>query len=218
MAIWKRKKKIKESEDTLQKVEIKELPADTVSPEKKETKEISQEIQVNNVSSENMEKEETSQKITTDNPSSVTAIEESPAKEQPEQEEPISEKMPEFERPEIAQEDMNSGVILLGKKISGFMGKVFWGALSIAILPPLFAFTFGILTIVFMLIFPILGVILVASIPVVLVTLFIFLIAIPILFPLLVVFVLITGKGKLLIGSEGKWIGIEIFGKSYSLK
>lgn len=218
MAIWKRKKKIKESEDTLQKVEIKELPADTVSPEKKEIKEISQEIQVNNAFSENMEKKEISQKTTADNPSTVTAIEESPAKEQPEQEEPISEKMPEFERPETAQEDMNSGVILFGKKISGFMGKVFWGTLSIAILPPLFAFAFGILTIVFMLIFPILGVALVASIPVVLVTLFIFLIAIPILFPLLVVFLLITGKGKLLIGSEGKWIGIEIFGKSYSLK
>lgn len=218
MAIWKKKKKIKESEDTLQKVEVKELPTDTVSPEKTEVKEISQEIQMNNVSSEKMGKKETFRETTVDNTSPVTAIEELPAKEQPEQEEPISEKMPEFEQPETAQEDMNSGVILFGKKISGFMGKVFWGALSIAILPPLFAFAFGILTIVFMLIFPILGVTLVASIPVVLITLFIFFIAVPILFPLLVLFLLITGKGKLLIASEGKWIGIEIFGKSYSLK
>jgi len=40
----------------------------------------------------------------------------------------------------------------------------------------------------------------------------------PILFPLLIIFLLITGKGRLLIGSEGKWFGLEMFGKSYTLK
>jgi len=79
-------------------------------------------------------------------------------------------------------------------------------------------FAFGILVIIGMLIFPLLAVVLVASVPVVFVTLSIFAIALPILFPLLIIFLLITGKGRLLIGSEGKWFGLEMFGKSYSLK
>ncbi|MCF6158782.1 MAG: hypothetical protein E3K32_09460 [wastewater metagenome] len=126
--------------------------------------------------------------------------------------------MPEFEVAETVRDDKDSGVILFGRKISGFVGKGFWSALSIAVLPPLFSFAFGILIIVFMLIFPLLGAILVASVPVVLVTLFIFFIAIPVLFPLLILFLLITGKGRLVIGSEGKWVGIELFGKNYSIK
>jgi len=69
-----------------------------------------------------------------------------------------------------------------------------------------------------MLILPLLGVAFVATIPAVLVTLSIFLIVLPVLFPLFTLFVLITGKGRLLIGSDGKWFGIEMFGKSYSFK
>lgn len=153
-----------------------------------------------------------------DNASSATAIEEPPAKEQPGREEPIPEKQPETEGPGAVHEDINSGVILYGKKISGFFGKGFWGLLSILILPPIIVFAFSILFIVFMLIFPMLAVVLIASMPVVFVTLSIFLIALPVIFPLLVVFLLITGKGRLLIGSEGKWFGLEMFGKSYTLK
>ena len=90
--------------------------------------------------------------------------------------------------------------------------------MSILILPPILVFAFSIIVIIFMLIFPLLAVVLVTSVPVVFVTLFVFLIALPVVFPLLVVFLLITGKGRLLIGSEGKWFGLEMFGKSYSLK
>jgi hypothetical protein len=162
MAIWKRKKKVKESEDNFQKEEITE-------------------ISVSNASS-------------------------------------VSEQSLEVEVPEIAPEDMSSGVILYGKKVSGFFKKGFWGIISIMVLPPVLVFAFSILVVICMLIFPLLAVVLVSSVPVVFVTLFIFFIALPILFPLLVLFLLITGKGRLSIGSEGKWFNLELFGKSYSIE
>ncbi|MEP9412467.1 MAG: hypothetical protein HRF42_13930 [Candidatus Brocadia sp.] len=164
-----------------------------------------------------LQKEETEETSAGD--ISFTPIIETPtANEQPGQEEPSLEKLTETVTPKTAQEDLNSGVILYGKKISGFFGKSFWGVLSILIMPPILVFALSILVIVFMLIFPLLAVMLVASVPAVFVTLSIFIIALPVLFPLLVLFMLITGKGRLLIGSEGKWFGIEMFGKSYSLK
>lgn len=180
MAIWKRKKKEKKSEDTLQKEAAKETSADDVS--------------------------------------SIKTVETSPAVEQPKEEDSISEKLPEFESLSETEADVSGGVVLCGKKISGVFGKGFWGILSILIMPPVLVFAFGILVIMLMLIFPLLAVVLVASVPVVFVTLSVFLIALPIVFPLLVLFLLITGKGRLLIGSEGKWFGLEMFGKSYSLK
>lgn len=180
MAIWKRKKKAKESEENLPKEGIEETSAGDVP--------------------------------------SATIIETPTTKEQPKQEETVSEQIPEIEISQTVQEDLSSGVILYGKKISGFFGKGFWGILSILIMPPILVFALSILVIVFMLIFPLLAVVLVASVPAVFVTLSIFIIALPVLFPLLVLFLLITGKGRLLIGSEGKWFGIEMFGKSYSLK
>ena len=161
MALWKRKKKVKDAGGNLQKEEVTEAP---------------------------------------------------PTKEEPKQEEPVSESS------QAVQEDLSSGVILYGKKVSGVFGKGFWGIFSIAILPPILVFAFGILVIVCMLIFPLLAVVLVTSVPVVFATLTIMVIALPILFPLLIIFLLITGKGRLLIGSEGKWFGLEMFGKSYSLK
>lgn len=143
----------------------------------------------------------------------TSTLEEERVSEETGFEEPLS---PEIEiRP---QDDLSSGVILRGKKISGKFKKGFWGLISIFVLPPVLMFAFGILVIVFMLIFPILAVILVTSVPVVFVTLSVLIIAFPVIFPLLVVFLLITGKGRLLIASEGRWIGIEMFGKSYSLK
>lgn len=161
MALWKRKKKVKDAGGNLQKEEVTEAP---------------------------------------------------PTKEEPKQEEPVSESS------QAVQEDLTSGVILYGKKVSGVFGKGFWGICSIAILPPILVFAFGILVIICMLIFPLLAVVLVTSVPVVFATLTILVIALPILFPLLIIFLLITGKGRLLIGSEGKWFGLEMFGKSYSLK
>ncbi|HHT9113675.1 MAG: hypothetical protein HZA47_11155 [Planctomycetes bacterium] len=175
MALWKRKKKAKESEDTAQKAETEEISETDVS--------------------------------------FVTATEATSTKE-----EPVSEKPSVSEGTEVVQEGLSSGVILCGKKVSGVFKKGFWGIFSIAILPPVFIFAFGILVIVCMLIFPLLAVVLVTSVPVVFVTLSIFAIALPILFPLLIIFLLITGKGRLLIGSEGNWFGLEMFGKSYTLK
>lgn len=180
MAIWKRKKKKKESEGNLQKEETKETSADDVS--------------------------------------SIKTIETSPAEAHPKEEDAVYEKLPEFESLSETEAEVSGGVVLYGKKISGVFGKGFWGILSILILPPILVFAFSIIVIIFMLIFPLLAVVLVTSVPVVFVTLFVFLIALPVVFPLLVVFLLITGKGRLLIGSEGKWFGLEMFGKSYSLK
>ncbi len=180
MAIWKRKKKAKESEENTQKEETNESPKGEAV--------------------------------------SVAVIETPTTKEQTKQEEPVHEERPAAGEPEVVQEDMHSGVILHGKKISGAFGKGFWGILSILILPPVLIFALGILVIVFMLIFPLLAIVLVALVPAVFVTLSIFIVALPVLFPLLVLFLLITGKGRLLIGSEGKWFGLEMFGKSYTLK
>ena len=118
----------------------------------------------------------------------------------------------------LPREDLRSGVILRDKQISGKFGRVFWGLISIFVLPPVLMFAFGILIIVCMLIFPIMAVILVTAVPVVFVTLSVLIIAFPVVFPLLVLFLLITGKGRLLVASEGRWFGIEMFGKSYSLK
>ena len=148
----------------------------------------------------------------------VTATEIPPTKEEPLQEETIFRKSSGTEAFQVAQEDLSGGVIMYGEKVSGVFRKGFWGIFSIIILPPVLVFAFGILVIIGMLIFPLLAVVLVASVPVVFVTLSIFAIALPILFPLLIIFLLITGKGRLLIGSEGKWFGLEMFGKSYSLK
>ena len=148
----------------------------------------------------------------------ATATEVTSTKEEPKPEEPVSEKPSVSEGTEVVQEDLSSGVILYGKKVSGVFKKGFWGIFSIAILPPILVFAFGILVIICMLIFPLLAVVLVTSVPVVFVTLSILVIALPILFPLLIIFLLITGKGRLLIGSEGKWFGLEMFGKSYTLK
>jgi hypothetical protein len=182
MAIWKRKKKTKESE-------------------------------------ENLPKEDRAEASPVDVPATGATTTETPMPtEQPTQEEPAVEKLPETETPKAVTEDLSSGVIVYGKKISGFLGKGFWGILSILIFPPVLVFAISILVIVFMLVFPLLAIVLVAMIPAVFVTLSIFIIALPVLFPLLVLFLLITGKGRLLIGSEGKWFGIEMFGKSYSLK
>jgi len=153
-----------------------------------------------------------SEEISETDVSFVTATEIPPTKEEPLQEEQVSESS------QAVQEDLSGGVIMYGEKVSGVFRKGFWGIFSIIILPPVLVFAFGILVIIGMLIFPLLAVVLVASVPVVFVTLSILVIALPILFPLLIIFLLVTGKGRLLIGSEGKWFGLEMFGKSYSLK
>ena len=124
----------------------------------------------------------------------VTATEASSTKEEPKTEEHVSEKPSVSEGTEVVREDLSSGVILYGKKVSGVFKKGFWGIISIAILPPILVFAFGILVIICMLIFPLLAVVLVTSVPVVFVTLSILVIALPILFPLLIIFLLITGK------------------------
>lgn len=150
--------------------------------------------------------------------SPVEITETQPIHGQSGREEPVSGRPPEAERQEVIQNEATGGVIVRGKKISGFFSKSFWGILSILILPPLFVFAFGVLIVAFMLIFPLLAIMLAASMPVVFVTLSIFLVVLPVIFPLLVLFLLITGKGRLLIGSEGRWLGLEMFGKTYSLR
>ncbi|MDR4508530.1 MAG: hypothetical protein MRJ65_09910 [Candidatus Brocadiaceae bacterium] len=148
----------------------------------------------------------------------VTVVETPETTEPPEQMEPVSGEPKLFEDKNNIQEDLSSGVILRGKKISGFWGKGFWGILSIMVLPPVLMFGMGILAIIFALIFPLLAIVLIALIPVVFVTLSVFIVAIPVFLPLLVLFLLITGKGRLLIGSEDRWFGIEMLGKRYSIK
>lgn len=167
---------------------------------------------------ENLQKEGISLEMPGGDVSAVVAGEETTVKEQPKQKELIPEKPPEDEGHEPREEYLLGGVVVCEKRISGFFGKGFWGILSVLILPPVLAFALSILVVMFMLVFPLLAVILVALIPAVFVTLSILIIALPILFPLLILSLLITGKGRLLIASEGKWFGLEMFGKSYTLK
>lgn len=149
---------------------------------------------------------------------SSEVIEKTVVNEETKQELPVSEIPPEAKTDEPTVSDISEGVILRGKKINGIFGKGLWGILSILILPPVLAFALSILIIVAALTFPLMAVVLVASMLVVMVTLFIFLIALPVVFPLIVLFLLITGKGRLLIVSEGKWFALELFGKRYTLK
>src|SRR3989338_5231546 len=130
-----------------------------------------------------------SEEISETDVSFVTATEIPPTKEEPLQEEQVSESS------QAVQEDLSGGGIMYGEKVSGVFRKGFWGIFSIIILPPVLVFAFCILFIISILV-----------------------IALPILFPLLIIFLLVTGKGRLLIGSEVKWFGLEMFGKSYSLK
>lgn len=172
-------------------------------------------------SEEELQKESAPEGVTTDIAANIApaATEETiSAKEQPDKEEPVPEKPPEDSVRVGRGEYMTGGVVILEKKITGFFGKGFWGILSVLILPPVLVFALSILVIVCMLVFPLMAVVLMALIPAVFVTLTILIIALPVLFPLLILFLLVTGKGRLLIGSEGKWLGIEMFGKSYSLK
>lgn len=138
--------------------------------------------------------------------------------EQPKEKEPVSEKPSEEKFSEFTEDFVPGGVLIFDKKISGFFGKGFWGILSVLIFPPVLVFALSIVVIVCMLVFPLIAIVLVALIPAVFVTLSILIIALPVFFPLLILFLLITGKGRLLLGSEGKWFGIEMFGKSYTLK
>lgn len=155
---------------------------------------------------------------------SATVVEESMVKTDTKQESPVSEISLEgmADVPSVTDvsnvSDIGDGVILRGKKITGYFGKGLWGFLSILILPPVLTFALSILIIVAALVFPLLAVVLTASMIIVMVTLSIFLIALPVLFPLLILFLLIAGKGRMLIASEEKWFAIELFGKKYTLK
>ena len=76
--------------------------------------------------------EDTAQKVVTEEISEtdvsfVTATEATSTKEEPKPEEPVSEKPSVSESSQVAQEDLSSGVILYGKKVSGVFKKGFWG-------------------------------------------------------------------------------------------
>lgn len=149
---------------------------------------------------------------------SAEGMEEPVIKEVTYQEPPVSEIPLEVKTDEPIANDSDDGVILRGKKVSGYFSKGLWGFLSILVLPPVLVFALSILIIVATLTFPLLAVVLIALMLVVMVTLSIFLIALPVIFPLLILFLLITGKGRLLIASEGKWFALEMFGKRYTLE
>ena len=72
--------------------------------------------------------EDTAQKVVTEEISEtdvsfVTATEATSTKEEPKPEEPVSEKPSVSESSQVAQEDLSSGVILYGKKVSGFLRR-----------------------------------------------------------------------------------------------
>lgn len=103
------------------------------------------------------------------------------------------------------------GVFLFGSKIEGKFSKVLFSLFAIILLPPTFLFGIALLVCVFMLLYPLIAFIAFAIFPTVVLSLFILMALLPVLFPLAIIFLLITGKGKMSIYSEGKFLLLKLF-------
>lgn len=106
---------------------------------------------------------------------------------------------------------LSSGVFIFGKKIEGRFGKLFFGALTIGLLPPTFIFGVALLICIFLLLFPLIAMLLLVAFPTVIFSLLILFAALPVVFPFLIIFLLFTDKGKFAIFSEGKTLILKLF-------
>lgn len=106
---------------------------------------------------------------------------------------------------------LSSGVFIFGKKIEGRIGKLFFGALTIGLLPPTFIFGVALLICIFLLLFPLIAMLLLVVFPTAIFSLLILFVALPVVFPFLIIFLLFTDRGKLSLFSEGKTLALKLF-------
>lgn len=109
-----------------------------------------------------------------------------------------------------------SGVIIFDKKIEGFLGKFYTGLFSIILLPPLLLFTAALAIGIALLIFPLASIALLSTFPVILFSLIILTIALPVGGPIIIIYLLMTEKGKLSIWPRDAIIRLHFFGKKGS--
>lgn len=112
----------------------------------------------------------------------------------------------EPEEEEYEEEESPGGVFISDKKIRGGF-KIFGiTLLSIFLLPWILSFGISIVVIVSLIIFPIL----LSLFPIFLVALFVLVIVAPLIMPILIIYFLITERGRLLINSEGNFFWIDL--------
>ncbi len=114
----------------------------------------------------------------------------------------------EEEEEEYEEEESPGGVFISGKKIRGGF-KIFGiTLLSIFLLPWILSFGISIVVIVSLIVFPII----LSLFPIFLVALFVLVIVAPLVMPILIIYFLITERGRLLINSEGSmfWVDLSV--------
>ncbi|MHC4277249.1 MAG: hypothetical protein ACYSWY_07390 [Planctomycetota bacterium] len=107
---------------------------------------------------------------------------------------------------EYEEEESPGGVFISGKKIRGGF-KIFGiTLLSIFLLPWILSFGISIVVIVSLIVFPIV----LSLFPIFLVALFVLVIVAPLVMPILIIYFLITERGRLLINSEGNFFWVDL--------
>lgn len=114
----------------------------------------------------------------------------------------------EKEEYEYEEEEVESpgGVFISDKKIRGGFKKFGISLLSLFLLPWILSFGIAIVACVSLIVFPVAP----SLFPIFLVALFVLAIVAPVVMPLLIIYFLVTERGKLLINSEGKRFSINL--------
>ncbi len=110
----------------------------------------------------------------------------------------------------------DTGVIIFDRKVEGFLGKFYTGLFSIILLPPLLLFAAALAIGVALLIFPLASIALLSTFPVILFSLFILVITLPVGGPIIIIYLLMTERGKLSIWPRDAIIKLRFFSKKRS--
>ena len=119
-------------------------------------------------------------------------------------------KVPEYVDVEEEEEPLESGVLLFGYKVEGMFQKLFLGVVAVTLIPPTFLFTIALLLCVFLLLFPIVAIVTLAALPAIVLAFFIVMATLPVLFPALLIFMLITEDGTLSAFDRGKLLILKL--------
>lgn len=106
-----------------------------------------------------------------------------------------------------------SGVIIFDRKIKGFLGKFYTGLFSIILLPPLLFFLAALAIGIALLLFPLASIALLSTFPLILFSLIILVVALPVGGPIIIIYLLVTEKGKLSIWTSNGIIRLRFFRK-----
>lgn len=104
---------------------------------------------------------------------------------------------------EEEEEETENGVFIFDRKVEGFLGKFYTGLFSIILLPPLLLFAAALAIGVALLIFPLASIALLSTFPLILFSLLILVISLPVGGPIIIIYLLMTEKGKLSIWPRG---------------